>query len=66
MNYELANRLNFEKEFKVITPYPEITVTSLPFEIISRIKRLYADRRSEMTSVMQYIYQHFILSSAVG
>ncbi|MBR6614039.1 MAG: manganese catalase family protein [Clostridia bacterium] len=66
MNYELANKLDFEKEFKVNKEYPQITVTNLPFEVISKIKRLYADRRSEMTSVMQYIYQHFILSSAEG
>ncbi len=66
MNYELANKLDFEENFKVNKPYPEITLTSLPFEVIAQIKRLYADRRSEMTSVMQYIYQHFILGSAEG
>ena len=66
MNYELANKLDFEKEFKVNKEYPEITVTSLPFEVIRKIKSIYADSRSEMTSVMQYIYQHFILGSANG
>ncbi len=66
MNYELANKLDFEKEFKINKPYPEIMVTSLPFEVIAKIKKLYADRRSELTSVMQYIYQHFILGSAEG
>ncbi len=66
MNYELANKLDFEKEFKVNKEYPEITVASLPFEVIAKIKRLYADTRSEMTSVIQYIYQHFILGSAEG
>ena len=49
MNYELANKLNFEKEFKVNKEYPEITVTNLPFEVVAKIKRAYADRRSEMT-----------------
>ncbi|MBR6688869.1 MAG: manganese catalase family protein [Clostridia bacterium] len=66
MNFEQANLIDFNKNFKVNKPYPEITLTSLPFEVISKIKRLYADRRSEMTSVMQYIYQHFILGSAEG
>ncbi len=64
MNYELVNKLDFNENFKVNKEYPEITVTSLPFEVISKIKRLYADRRSEMTSVMQYMYQHFIFGSA--
>ena len=63
MNYELVNKLDFNENFKVNKEYPEITVTNLPFEVISKIKRLYADRRSEMTSVMQYMYQHFIFNS---
>lgn len=66
MNFEQANLIDFNKDFRVNKPYPEITVTSLPFEVISKIKRLYVDRRSEMTSVMQYSYQHFILNSAEG
>ncbi len=66
MNYELANKLNFDETFKVKKEYPEITVVRLPFEVISKIKRLFADRKSEMTSVMQYIYQHFIFGSAEG
>ena len=64
MNYELANKINFDKEFKIKREYPEISVTNLPFEVIAKIKRAYADRRSEMTSVMQYMYQHFVLGSA--
>lgn len=63
MNFESANNIDFKNEFYINTPYPDITVKSLPFEVVVILKRIYAGSKSEMTSIMQYVYQKSIFSN---
>lgn len=63
MNFEKANSINFDEKYLVKTPYPEIEVTNLPQDILMKIKRAYAGYKSELTSTVQYSYQHFILGT---
>lgn len=63
MNFEKANSINFNEEMLIKTEYPEITVNSLPQDILMKLKRVYAGNKSEFTSMTQYIYQHFVLWS---
>ena len=63
MNFYEANKIDFKKDYSVDKPYPHITVTHLPFEVVVILKRIYAGNKSEMTSVMQYVYQHNIFSN---
>lgn len=61
MNFYEANRIDFKKDYYIDKPYPDITVKHLPFEVVVILKRIFAGNKSEMTSVMQYVYQKNIL-----
>ena len=60
MNFEKANSINFNESFKVKGLYPDIQINNLPENIINKIREVYSGCMSEFTSIMQYIYQHFI------
>jgi len=63
LNFYEANKINFKKDYYIDTPYPNITVKRLPFEVAVILKRIFAGNKSEMTSIMQYVYQKNILSN---
>lgn len=63
MNFYEANKINFKKDYYIDKPYPDITVKHLPFEVVVILKRIYAGSKSEITSIMQYVYQKNIFSS---
>ena len=63
MNFYEANKIDFKKDFYLDKPYPDITVKHLPFEVVIMLKRIFAGTKSEMTSVMQYVYQKNIFSN---
>lgn len=63
MNFYEANRIDFKKDYYIDKPYPDITVTNIPFEVSVILKRIFAGNKSEMTSVMQYVYQKNIFSN---
>lgn len=60
MGLRKANQINFN-DFHVLEPFPEIKDTKLSEDLIYEIKRGYAGKESELTSVTQYVYQYFIL-----
>lgn len=60
MNFEKANSIDFNKLYKVNSSYPKIELNNLTEDILIKIKEVYSGCMSEFTSVMQYIYQHFI------
>ncbi len=60
MSLEKANSIDFS-EFLVSEPYPEVTKGFLQDELVFEIKRGFAGKESELTSVTQYIYQYFLL-----
>lgn len=63
MNFENANNIKYGDVFDVKDTFPEITLTHLPQEILIMIKRMYAGKKSEFTSLTQYMYQHFVIWS---
>lgn len=62
MNFYEANKIDFKKDFYIDKPYPDIIVKHLPFEVVIMLKKIFAGNKSEMTSVMQYVYQKNIFS----
>ena len=63
MNFYEANKIDFTKDYYIDKPYPDITIKHLPFELVIMLKRIFAGNKSEMTSVMQYVYQKNIFSN---
>lgn len=63
MNFYEANQIDFKKDYCIDNPYPDVTVKSLSFEVVVILKRILAGNKSELTSVMQYVYQHNIFSN---
>lgn len=61
MNFEKINNINFNENYCVKDTFPEITLTRLPQEILMMLKRIYSGNKSELTSLFQYMYQHFVI-----
>ena len=61
MNYDRINNIKLNDLEQVKETFPEITVSYLPQEILIMLKRVYVGNKSELTSIMQYMYQHFVI-----
>lgn len=63
MNLEKISKINYVDSYNLNEPYPEITLTHLPQDILMKIKRIYVGAKGEFTSITQYMYQHFVIWS---
>lgn len=61
LNFEKINNIKLNDVSYIKETFPKITVSYLPQEILIMLKRAYAGNKSEITSIMQYIYQHFVI-----
>ncbi len=61
MNYDKANNIKFNDIYYIKDTFPDITLSYLPQEILTKLKRVYAGNKSELTCITQYIYQHFVM-----
>ena len=65
MDLEKINNVQFEQSYNTKEDYPNIVLTHLPQEILMLLKRIYAGKKSEFTSLTQYMYQHYIVWSNI-
>ncbi|MBQ8044493.1 MAG: manganese catalase family protein [Clostridia bacterium] len=63
MYLDKINNIHFEENYCIKDQYPEITLNHLQQEVLVMLKRIYAGRKSEFTSLTQYMYQHYIVWS---
>ena len=61
LNYESINNIQLNNSNYIKETYPNITLSYLPQEILIMLKRMYAGKRSELTAITQYTYQHFVI-----
>lgn len=61
MSLEKANSINYNEDFAVKEPFPEIKPYIFSDDIIYILKDGYVGRKSEFTSQNQYKYQSFVL-----
>lgn len=61
VNYEKIYNIKLKDYNCLKETYPEITVSYLPQEILIMLKRIYTGNKSELTAIMQYTYQYYVL-----
>lgn len=62
LNYDRINSIKLNELDYIKETFPKITVSYLPQETLIMLKRVYSGNKSELTSIMQYMYQNFVIS----